>query len=131
VINEALGRVRAAQRRRANLELNAVVDLREHRENLMRGSLQEGLPDAELARRQVRQMLATAIDDLPEPFRLVFVLREVEGLSIEGTAAALDLPPTTVKSARRRLQRSLAPELESALTGSFPFGAANCAAMTA
>ncbi len=134
-INEALGRARAARRRRAHLEGNAVVDLNDYREGLMRGSLQGSAPDVAVAQAEVRRMLEKAIGELPQSFRLVFVLRDVEGLSIEETAAALDLLPTTVKTrhlrARRRLREALAPDLKSALTGIFPFAGADCAAMTA
>ncbi|MBS0503511.1 MAG: RNA polymerase sigma factor [Proteobacteria bacterium] len=133
-INEALGRARAAQRRRTQLDASAVIDLNDYRERLMRGSSQGNAPDADFAQAEVRRMLERAIEDLPRPFRLVFVLRDVEGLSIEETAAALDLPQATVKTrqlrARRRLREALAPELKSALTGSFPFAGADCAAMT-
>jgi len=134
VINEALGRARAARRRQANLDAASVVDLNDYKERLMRGSMQGSAPDADLARREVRRLLERAIDDLPGQFRLVFVLRDVEGLSTEETAHALGLPPATVKTrlhrARHRLKNALAPELRSALTGSFPFAGVDCAAMT-
>jgi len=133
LINEALGRERAARRRRARLDAAAVVDLADYRDNLMRGSIQD-TPDAELARGQVRALLERAIEQLPQIFRTVFVLREIEALSIEETAAALDISPATVKTrhfrARRKLQEALAPELQSALSGSFPFAGADCAALT-
>ena len=71
---------------------------------------------------------------MPEIFRTVFVLREVEGLSVEATAEALDIPAATVKTrflrARKRLQEALAPEVQDALTGTFPFAGADCAALT-
>jgi len=134
-INEALGRLRARRRRQSRLDAVAVVDLTDYREKLMRGSMHGSLPDAELALTQVRSLLERAIADLPEPFRLVFVLRDVEGMSVEETAAALDVQPATVKTrllrARRRLQQALAPELRSALTGTFPFAGADCDQMTA
>jgi RNA polymerase sigma-70 factor, ECF subfamily len=134
VINEALGRTRAARRRRAALDSNSVVDLDAYREKLMRGSIDEILPDGSLARQQIRQLLEAAIRRLPPNFRLVFILREVEGLTVEEAAEALGIPPSTVKTrhlrARRRLQEELAPELRSALTGTFPFAGADCAAMT-
>lgn len=133
VINEALGRERAGRHRRARLDAAAVVDLADYRDNLMRGSIPE-TPDAELARGQVRALLERAIEHLPQIFRTVFVLREIEGLSVEETAVALDISPATVKTrhfrARRKLQEALAPELQSALSGSFPFAGADCAALT-
>lgn len=133
-INEALQRKRSARRRRAQLNAESVVDLNDYREKLMRGSSQGNAPDAELARAQVRTILESAIGDLPQEFRTVFVFREIEGLSVEDTAAALDIPAATVKTrhfrARKRLQQALAPELQNALTGSFPFAGAECAGLT-
>lgn len=133
-LNEALGRSRAAKRRSARLNADSVADIDAYREKLMRGSTTLGEPDKALAREQVRRMLETAVARLPQEFRTVFVLREIEGLSIEETAQALDLVPATVKTrllrARRRLQEDLAPEVQATLTGSFPFAGADCQALT-
>jgi RNA polymerase sigma-70 factor (ECF subfamily) len=133
VLNEALGRLRAGRRRRARLDANSVVDLDHYREMLMRGSVDDA-PDASVAREQIRQVIENAVADLPEGFRLVFVLREVEELSVEETARTLGLMPATVKTrllrARRRLQEALAPELKAAITGTFPFAGADCARLT-
>jgi RNA polymerase sigma-70 factor (ECF subfamily) len=133
VINEALGRKRAARRRLARLDGNSVTVLDDYREKLMRGSM-TSLPDGSLAREQIRRMLEEAVARLPEAFRLAFVLREIEGLTVEETAEALGIAPATVKTrhfrARRRLQEELAPELKTALSGTFPFAGADCAAMT-
>jgi RNA polymerase sigma factor (sigma-70 family) len=46
-------------------------------------------PDADALRQQMTKLLEAAIAKLPERFRVVFVLREVEGLSVEETAEAL------------------------------------------
>ena len=133
-INEALGRQRAARRRRARLDAESVVDLDEYREKLMRGSTPALSPEGAAARGQLRRLLEEAIARLPDAFRLVFVLREIEGLSVEEAAETLGIPAATVKTrhlrARRRLQEALAPEVKSALTGAFPFAGADCAAMT-
>ena len=60
------------------------------------------------ARRQMTNLLEAAIAKLPESFRVVFMLREVEGLSVEETAEALQIPREIVKArlvrARRKLQ---------------------------
>lgn len=133
-INEALGRRRAAKRRRAHLDETSVAVLDDYREKLMQGSTEGLAPDRAHARRELRRLMEQAIAALPDPFRLVFVLREIEGQSVEEVAAALDLKPATVKTrhlrARRRLQDALAPEVKEALTGSFPFAGADCEAMT-
>ena len=133
-INEALGRARAAKRRRASLDRDSVAVLDDYREKLMQGSTSPTLPDGSVARAQIRQMLEDAIARLPDPFRLVFVLREVEGLSVDEAAEALGIAAATVKTrhfrARRRLQDELAPELKGALVGTFPFLGADCEALT-
>ena len=133
-INEALGRQRAARRRKARLSADSVVQIEEYREKLMRGSASQAAPDSALAREQLRRLIEQAIAALPETFRTVFVLRDVEGLSVEDTAEALEILPATVKTrhlrARRRLQEALEPELATALGGAFPFAGADCAAMT-
>jgi len=91
-------------------------------------------PDAILAREQLRRLLESAVADLPDAFRTVFVLRQIEGLSVDDTAAALGLAVATVKTrllrARRKLQAALAPDVRNALDGSFPFAGADCAALT-
>jgi RNA polymerase sigma-70 factor, ECF subfamily len=134
VINESLGRQRAANRRRTQLDGSSVTVLDDYREKLMRGSMSGTSPDAELARVQVRHLLEEAISALPTDFRTVFVLREVEGLTVEATAEALDLNPATVKTrhlrARRRLQDALAPELKAALSDAFAFAGGDCEALS-
>jgi len=134
-INEALARQRAARRRRAHFDASQVAVLDDYREKLMQGSMAGTAPDRVHARAELRRLLEQAIAALPDPFRIVFVLREIEGQSVEEVAAALDLNPATVKTrhlrARRRLRESLAPEVREALTGSFPFAGADCEAMTA
>lgn len=132
VVNEALGRRRSEQRRRRYLEQEGVALLNDYRDALMRGSDTDP-PDVTLAREQIRRLLEHAVAELPDPFRTVFVLREIEGLTSEETAAVLDLPVATVKTrlfrGRKRLQDALAPELGTALSGAFPFAGSDCAAM--
>jgi len=132
VINEALGRRRAAERRRRQLEKEGVAVLDDYREALMRGSVAEG-PDVAIAREQIRVLLEQAVAQLPESFRSVFVLRDVEGLSSEETAEILDVPLGTVKTrlhrSRRKLKELLAPEVKGVLSGTFPFAGSDCAAL--
>jgi RNA polymerase sigma-70 factor (ECF subfamily) len=134
LVNEAIGRKRAEERRRRHLEKEGVTVLDHYRDTLMRGSEPDD-PDAAFAREQIRKLLEQAVAALPDTFRTVFVLREIEGLSSEDTAAILDVPVATVKTrlfrGRQRLQRMLAPELGSALNGTFPFAGHDCIAMTA
>ena len=132
-INEALGRLRSVRRRRAHLEAGGVSLLDTYRDKLMRGS-DPVAPDATLARKQLRQLLENAVANLGDNFRSVFVLREIEGLTVDETADALGLAPATVKTrllrARRKLQEALAPEVRTALDGSFPFAGMDCERLT-
>ena len=132
-INEALGRRRAGQRRRAHLDENSVTDIDEYREKLMRGSTNVS-PEGSLAREQLRLLIEQAIGRLPDAFRLVFVLREIEGLSVAEASDVLGVAQATVKTrllrAKRRLQDDLAPEVNSALDGVFPFAGVDCEALT-
>jgi RNA polymerase sigma-70 factor (ECF subfamily) len=91
-------------------------------------------PERAAAQSQIRLFIERAIDDLPEIFRVVFVMRDVEEMSIEETADFLGLPPATVKTrlhrARRQLRRALDEKLASTLTEAFPFEGKRCQRMT-
>ena len=132
-INEALARRRVQERRRKHLEAEGVRVLETYREQLAKGSHAPN-PEAEAAREQLRGILERAIAELPENFRTVFVLHEIEGVSVDDAAEALEIPTGTVKTrlmrARRKLQQALAPEVRTALTGTFPFAGLDCARLT-
>jgi RNA polymerase sigma-70 factor (ECF subfamily) len=134
VINEALGRRRANQRRTSRLLGSPIVVMEDYRDRLMGGTVAQSTPEAALARKEAARLLETAIAGLPEPFRLVFVLRAIEGLSVEETAEALGVRPETVKTrhlrARRRLQQALDPELAAVFGETLAFAGLDCAAMT-
>jgi RNA polymerase sigma-70 factor (ECF subfamily) len=134
VINEALERRRKAERRTQLLSERAITDIGDYRERLMEEQERPPSPEAETMRGQVARLIERAIGKLPENFRTVFVLREVEGLSVEETASVLQIPKETVKTrllrARRRLQQELDPELREALHGAFPFAGADCDRLT-
>jgi RNA polymerase sigma-70 factor (ECF subfamily) len=77
-----------------------------------------------------RALLEHAIDALPENFRMVFVLRVVEGLDVRETAESLEINPTTVRTrlfrAQRQLRADLAQRLRGESAGIFDFGAERC-----
>lgn len=87
-------------------------------------------PEAQSARRELARLLEKAIDALPEPFRVVFVLRELEGMDTEETAQSLELAPGTVKTrlhrARGLLRERLTQDVDAAALEAFPFGAERC-----
>ncbi len=70
-----------------------------------------------LERHQVGKLVRDAIDRLPENFRDVVVLRDIEGLSTEDTAMALGIRPEAAKMrlhrARQALRTLLEPQLRS------------------
>jgi RNA polymerase sigma-70 factor (ECF subfamily) len=121
--NAALTFARGVRRRRSWLEESEVPVLDDYGEMLMRGSMSVS-PDRAVARAQIRQMLDDAINQLPAPFRTVFVLRQIEELDVGEVAETLGIPAATVKTrhmrARRRLERALGPGLRGA-SGRFPF----------
>ena len=77
-----------------------------------------------------RALLEHAIDALPENFRMVFVLRVVEGLDVRETAECLELNSNTVRTRLFRAQRQLRSDLSRRLQGEsseiFDFGAERC-----
>ena len=91
-------------------------------------------PERAAARSQVRDLLERAIDNLPEPFRVVFVMRMVEQLSVKETASSLGIREETVKTrlhrAKRLMREQLQTTLASALTDAFPFQDPRCAEFT-
>jgi RNA polymerase sigma-70 factor (ECF subfamily) len=132
-INEALGRKR---KRRETVGVQAMEAAQQDSALIIRfpNMNAETDPECSAAQREIRQLLERAIDALPEPFRVVFVMRDVEELSIEETATLLAIRPETVKTrlhrARRLLRQSLDTEMATTLKGSFPFAGARCARIT-
>jgi RNA polymerase sigma-70 factor, ECF subfamily len=124
-INEALARVRQRTR------LEVVADLPE-----------EGVPDMHAADperragdRELGHILEEAVDVLPEIYRTVFVLREVEGLSTADTAACLGISEEVVKvrlhRARLALRDALFERAGAGAASVFAFLGARCDRMVA
>jgi RNA polymerase sigma-70 factor (ECF subfamily) len=76
------------------------------------------IPSEALERQEVRSMLQQAITDLPLIYREIFLLRDVEELTVNESAEALGITVASVKvrlhRARMMLQKRLAPELKQA-----------------
>lgn len=68
-------------------------------------------PEQLVARNETRQLLEAALGKLDEKHRVVFLLRDVEGLSVTETAAALDLSESNVKMRLLRARLQLREEL--------------------
>ncbi|NCT82827.1 MAG: RNA polymerase sigma factor [Comamonadaceae bacterium] len=87
-------------------------------------------PEEALARAQLRALIERRLDELPEAFSSVFVLRGLEELSVEETAQSLGIPEATVRSryfrARGLLRKSLAADIDLAQQGVFAFDGERC-----
>ncbi len=77
-------------------------------------------PEIAAERDDMKRILEAAIAKLPVQFRTVFVLREVEGLSVEETAAYLEIPPATVKTRDHRARTLLRAQLKEQFDDTLP-----------
>lgn len=138
-LNEALGRLRG---RRTMIDLDriaeAAADAGEPGARVVPFPLAQPAasdPEHVAAQAEIRRLLEHAIDELPDPFRVAFMLRFVEQMSIEETAACLGVPEDTVKTrvhrAKRRLRQALGQQLATSLADTFPFAGARCARISA
>jgi RNA polymerase sigma-70 factor (ECF subfamily) len=128
VANQALMRLRKQTRRAAIVPLQA---------GAAAGQLDQ-IPDTDMdktpersaQRSEMRRLLEENIDALPDDYRAVFVLRAVEEMSVEETAAVLKIPPATVRSrlfrARSLLREALASKIDLACEEAFAFAGERC-----
>jgi RNA polymerase sigma-70 factor (ECF subfamily) len=130
VVNEAIARARKRSRGAEIIQLSG--ETQEDGE-AVGGTMNETLPEQpeHAARRaQTRRLLETKIDELPDAFRTVFVLRALEELSVEETAVALGIPEATVRTrffrARGLLREALSKEIDLAYGDAFAFAGARC-----
>jgi RNA polymerase sigma-70 factor (ECF subfamily) len=87
-------------------------------------------PEMQAERSQLGRMLQAAVDGLPETYRSVFVLREVEQLSTTETAECLELSEEAIKTrlhrSRALLRRDLESRLGPAISEAYAFLGARC-----
>lgn len=127
VLNECTGRLRRNNRRQNVIPM--VSSTNRPDVDTVPGK-ESDLPDQAIGRAQIRDLLERKLDELPEPFRLVFVMRSVEEVSVQDTAQILDIPEDTVRSrhfrARSLLREALAQEIDLAERDVFEFGGRHC-----
>jgi len=70
-------------------------------------------PEQRFAQTELRDILRGVIEDLPHDFRIVFLLRDVEGLSTEETAEAVGISEAAVKSRLLRARLKLRKKLDT------------------
>lgn len=132
-LNEALGRLRRRRPSAELSELDGAGAAADGRVVAFPLSPMAASPESEAARTQMRQVLEQAVDDLPDRFRMVFILRDIQGLSTEETAAALAIRAVTVKTrlhrGRRLMRRAVEKRFSRHFSDLFPFDGARCANM--
>lgn len=130
VVNESIARTRKSSRRAQVIRLDGDMG----RDNgFTEANMDQATPEQPehgALRAETRRLLERKIDDLPDAFRTVFVLRALEELTVEETAAALRIPEATVRSrffrARGLLREALAREIDFAFEDAFSFAGARC-----
>ena len=87
-------------------------------------------PEHAMYGHELKAVLEPLVDSLPDPFRVVFVMREVEGLSTAETAASLSINEDTVKTRLHRAKRLLRDQLDRRLGPAaseiYPFHLTRC-----
>ncbi len=91
-------------------------------------------PERTLAQRQILHLVEQSLDNLPEIFRIVFMTRVIEGMSVEETAELLGVKPETVKTRLHRARELLRDQLDKQIgpifTEAFPFAGRRCDRLT-
>lgn len=132
VVNEALERLRKAKRSAEVIPLAADIDA--EGEVMDAADESAATPEAQALRSEARRLMESRIDALPDSFRAVFVLRAVEEMTVEETAAALGIPEATVRTrffrARSLLRESLSRSFDMALGDAFHFAGERCDRIT-
>lgn len=87
-------------------------------------------PERQAYARELSGVIEAAVDTLPEIYRTVFMLREIEGLTTSETAASLALGEEAVKTrlhrARAMIRRAITDRIGTVLPGAFQFQAPRC-----
>jgi len=120
LISITLNEARSKLRRRQIVKMESLDVPEEEQRHITPALLRDWreIPSEALERNEVRLILRRAIEELPEIYREVFVLRDIEEMSVNEVAKAMEISVSAVKvrlhRARLMLQKRLAPELKSA-----------------
>lgn len=130
VVNEALGRARKRSRSAEIIRMDGNVDQDIEAAEVNSDEKHSGEPEHAALGAETRRLIERKIDSLPDAFRAVFVMRALEELTVEETAAVLDIPEGTVRTrffrARALLRDALAREIDFALEDAFAFAGDRC-----
>ena len=130
VVTRSLMRLRSQKRHRNVVPISGRAQDGEQRPDMDLAD-RHAEPPAETAwRAELRGLIERRIDELPLSFRTVFVLREVEDMSVQETAACLGIPEATVRTrlfrARALLRESIARDMDVVSADAFSFDGARC-----
>jgi RNA polymerase sigma-70 factor, ECF subfamily len=130
-MNEALGRLR---RQKPGVEWSELEKRAPQAQIIPFPLASSDDPEKSMAQREIRDVVEHAIDELPEPFRLVFITRVIEGMNVEETAEILGLKPETVKTrlhrARNLLRDNVERKIGPVVMEAFPFAGRRCERLT-
>jgi RNA polymerase sigma-70 factor (ECF subfamily) len=130
VINEALGRLRKQKRDRVVIPFSSEGQQDETAKEAAAVDESKASPEAATLRAEIRRLLERKIDELPMAFRTVFMMRELEEMTVEETARCLDIPEATVRSrhfrAKGLLRESLARDIDVGTADAFAFLGERC-----
>ncbi len=122
-IHEALGR---ARRRARFQDLDPILE--SEGDQIMVSSVPD--PEQQASSNEMNKLLEGAVLGLPQNYRAVLVMRDIEGMSTAETAAALDLTEENVKvrlhRGRALLRRELFARAGAGASNAFPFPATRC-----
>jgi RNA polymerase sigma-70 factor, ECF subfamily len=130
VVNEAIARRRKTARRAEIIHLDGDLKPTHDRMGEVMDNAEFSGPEDEAIRAETRQLLERKIDRLPEAFRIVFMLRVVEEMTVEEVSAVLEIPEATVRSrhfrAKSMLRESISREIDITLEDAFSFDGERC-----
>lgn len=133
-VNLSISRLRQIRGRETTDAAGTFVEDRPSHESNGAMEINQISPEQLAAIRDVRKLLEQEIDKLTDGFREVFVLREVEQMTVAETADALGILPETVKTrlhrAKVQLRRGLEPHVTAVSLKAFPFGGERCSRTT-
>ena len=129
VINQSLMRARSQKRHSVLVPFDGSPDASGEGGEAMHDEKAES-PATAAFRGELRHILESAIDSLPMNLRAVFVMREVEEMTVQETSECLGVPAATVRTrlfrARALLRDALARDLDAATVEVFGFAGARC-----
>ena len=130
-MNEALGRLR---RQKPGTEWSELEKSTAQAQIIPFPLASSDDPEKSMAQREIQHVVEHAIDELPEPFQLVFITRVIEGMNVEETAEILSLKPETVKTrlhrARNLLRDNVERKIGPVVMEAFPFAGRRCERLT-